>query len=160
MSFDVRPFVVTLALGPVGVLAGCPGTLANPDAFRDAGEAAEAAPTEAGPTCPDVPTTILAPQCGTAGCHAATSPAASLDLVSPDAFARMSGKNAIGGAGALVDPGRDPDKSIFYEKLLATPPFGARMPQVGPLSDASLACVAAWIRSGGASGSPGDASAK
>ena len=136
-------------------LAGCPGTLADREAFEAA--MIEAGTLEAGAVtgddtdasfqCPDVPSGILAARCGLSGCHGST-PAAGLDLVSPDVHARLTGKAANGGPGVLVDPGGDPDASVLYLKLTASPPFGSRMPLAGdPLDDATLACVAAWIPS-------------
>jgi hypothetical protein len=60
---------------------------------------------------------------------------------------RLSGKEAAGGPGVLIDP-TTPAASVLYTKLTATPPFGARMPLVGaPLGDGDIACVLSWIES-------------
>jgi hypothetical protein len=59
---------------------------------------------------------------------------------------RLSGKQAMGGSGLLIDPA-NASASVLYTKLTPTPPFGARMPLVGaPLSDADMACVLSWIQ--------------
>jgi hypothetical protein len=51
---------------------------------------------------------------------------------------------------------------VLYTKLTTNPPFGARMPLAnGPLDDATIQCVRAWIieqvpdAGGGASGEDG-----
>jgi hypothetical protein len=125
-------------------LAGCPGTLNDRAAFEVEGGA------EAGSTCDDVPAVVLAPRCGLSTCHSATMPAASLDLVSPDVYARLVGKAPSGGAGLLIDPGGDPQKSVLYLKLTSSPPFGSQMPLTGTKLDATtLACIASWIESRG-----------
>jgi hypothetical protein len=129
------------------LVSACAGTLDDPDRFRDGGAptppAAEAA---AGPasTCPPIETGVLAPKCASAGCHTATGGAGNLDLASPDVLGRLANKAATGGPGSLVVPG-DPDKSVLYSKLTATPPFGSRMPLGSNLDDATLACVHDWI---------------
>jgi len=59
---------------------------------------------------------------------------------------RLSGKQAMGGPGLLLDPS-SATASVLYTKLTTTPPFGARMPLVGaPFSDADLACTLSWIQ--------------
>lgn len=121
------------------LVAGCAGTLEDPERFTggDGGRALEA--------CPDVPTQILAPTCASSGCHAASAPAADLDLASPDPRARLAGKRDSHAAGLLLDP-VNPSASTLYRKLSAPPPFGARMPLGGAaLDDRALACVLAWI---------------
>ena len=129
--------------------AACPGTLADPDAFDlgagDGGTNGPVATADAAPAasaCPDVPT-VLAQSCGTAGCHDATTRAEGLDLKSPDVASRLVGVPAVEGAGFLIDRAT-PAQSVVYTKLLATPPFGLRMPTV-PLDDATTRCVLDWV---------------
>ena len=63
---------------------------------------------------------------------------------------------ASGGPGNLIDPSGDPSRSVLYEVLGSSPPFGAQMPLTGTkLDTAQLACVAAWISSGGKGGDGG-----
>jgi len=163
--------VAAIALGGLAPVAACAGTLENREAFEEAlgtlpnanaadgaGDPPDAGPAvdpdaavdaPAGPLCPDIPTTVFAARCATAGCHDTTTKAQSLDLASPDVFARLSGKPSTLGPGSLLDPDGDPGKSVVYTKLLAPPPFGIRMPIGTPLDDATTACVAAWIRAKG-----------
>jgi hypothetical protein len=60
------------------------------------------------------------------------------------------------GVGLLIDPAT-PSKSVLYTKLLASPPFGARMPTGGSLDTSTTQCVLAWITSQASSPSMGDA---
>jgi predicted CxxxxCH...CXXCH cytochrome family protein len=88
---------------------------------------------------------LLAQTCTASTCHSASNKAQGLDLQSPDVAARLVGVPATGGPGALIDPSA-PAKSVLYEKLSASPPFGARMPLgAAPLDAPTLACVLAWI---------------
>jgi hypothetical protein len=145
------------ALAALATLAGCPGNLDDPGRFAaqfgtgGSGGGGTGGSTSTGGTgggdggtCPDIPT-FFAATCTATGCHSATSPAAELDLASPDLATRLAGKMATGGPGLLLDPAM-PASSILYEKLQSPPPFGSRMPLVGtPLSDAQMACVLSWI---------------
>lgn len=126
-------------------LAGCPGSLNDPGSYDlEAG-------ADVTPACGDVPSTVFAPRCTLSVCHGAATPAAGLDLSSPDVYARLAGKVASGGPGMLVDPSGNPTTSVLYLKLTSKPPFGAQMPLTGAkLDPASLACVASWITSQGA----------
>jgi hypothetical protein len=104
----------------------------------DAGDAAQA-------QCPDVPEAVLAAKCGSsAGCHAQPSPAANLDLASPNVASRLVGVKDSRGAYLLIDPA-DPEESLIYRRVLgeATP----RMPTDAPLDDATTACLFSWIKS-------------
>jgi hypothetical protein len=140
----MRRFLLALVLA--APLAGCPGSLEDPGRFAGEFGTGGGSTTTA---CPDVPT-LLSTTCTMSGCHAATMPAAGLDLASPGVFMRLSGKMASGGPGLLVDPS-NPASSILYLKLKTPPPFGSRMPLVGmPLDDAVVACVLTWIEQGGA----------
>jgi hypothetical protein len=93
-----------------------------------------------------VPTTVFATSCGTSGCHDATTKTQSLDLVSPGLAGRLVGVPAVEGVGLLIDPST-PANSVLYTKLLATPPFGARMPSGGSLDANTIQCVLAWVTS-------------
>jgi mono/diheme cytochrome c family protein len=43
----------------------------------------------------------------------------------------------------------NPSGSLLYQKINASPPCGARMPQgLAPLSDAQIATIGAWIMAG------------
>jgi hypothetical protein len=146
--------VVALALALVLGAAGCAGTLTDPWAFETQSDSgAGDAPTVdvPSPSCPDIPTK-LATSCGAAGCHDATTKAEALDLVSPGVASRLVGVPAVEGAGLLIDPST-PSKSVVYTKLLATPPFGARMPTGGSLDDATIQCVLEWVTTVAGSGS-------
>lgn len=123
-------------------LAGCPGSLDDPDRFA-----------EQFGTCPDVPT-LLGKTCATAGCHAAESPSSGLDLASDDVAGRLSGQKAKGGDGLLIDP-QTPADSVLYTKVTDAPPFGGRMPLGGdPLGDTQVSCILSWIETSTKGGSP------
>lgn len=161
MSTELRRVRVARLVAALSLpaVAACAGTLTDREAYElaleeagvpdaGAGDAAAAAEGSGGPTsggCPDVPTGVLQARCGLSGCHG-DSPAAGLDLVSPDVRARLLGHPASGGPGVLIDPAGNADASVLYLKLTPSPPFGARMPLVGgTLDDPTMACVAAWI---------------
>ncbi|HEX8792774.1 MAG TPA: malectin [Polyangiaceae bacterium] len=129
---------------------GCAGSLEDPEMFTaqgDAGVPVEEAAVEAAPApaCADVPT-LFANTCGTAGCHDATTKAEALDLVSPGLASRLVRVPSVEGVGLLIDP-TTPSKSVLYTKLLAAPPFGARMPTGGALDTSTTQCVLTWITS-------------
>ena len=137
-------FALSGALVALLSLTACPGTIDDPAAFETEAGA------DAGASCADVPHAVFEPRCGLSGCHGASMPAANLDLVSPDVYSRLVGKNASGGPGVLIDPGRSPEKSVLYLKLTPMPPFGSQMPFASTKLDAAaLACVSSWIASGG-----------
>lgn len=114
-------------------LAGCPGSLDDPERFYDGG-------------CVDVPSKLFVPTCGvSAGCHTATLPASQLDLVSPDVEKRLVDQPARTCTGGLV-PRSSPTTGVFIRKLGDSVPCGERMPIGLPkLSSAQLGCVQAWI---------------
>jgi hypothetical protein len=93
--------------------------------------------------------TVLAPRCGTSGCHSGgADPAASLDLVSADLPSRVADTPAREcGTKTLVVPG-NPEGSYLFEKVDAPKPAcGEHMPLGrAPLSAAELDCLRAWIR--------------
>ncbi|APR79270.1 Hypothetical protein A7982_04617 [Minicystis rosea] len=122
-------------------LAGCPGSLENPERFA-----------EQFGTCPDVPT-LLNTACGTANCHGASNPSSGLDLASSDIAGRLAGKEATNG-GLLLDFDA-PEKSVLYTKVTDLPPFGSRMPLGGtPFDDTEVSCILSWIETSAKGGSP------
>ena len=161
-SENVRPKIVTavlpLTLLAILALASCPGSL-DLTPFHDASAGGDDATTEAGAEagpCPDVPTQILAPQCAKAGCHVGTPPAGNLDL-SVTGLATLPGKSDPACGGTFADPA-NPEKSVIYLKLPASPPCGARMPfGATPLSDSDQQCVLQWIKTVPAKGFVPDA---
>jgi hypothetical protein len=135
----------------VAGVAACPGQLQFvPDGDKDTGNPASAdgsaAPgpdaAEAATACPDIPTAVLAPQCGTTpGCHRSPTPAANLDLASPGVATRLVGVAATGSSGTLADP-THPDASILYKRVTAAT---SPMPPTGALDSATAACILSWI---------------
>lgn len=126
---------VGLALGVVG-LAGCPGSLENPEAFGDAS------------TVCDAPNTILGPRCATSNCHDAEDPISNLDLT-PDAglVARLSGVAGVDCAGTLLDTA-SPESSLILTKCQADNTCAARMPITGAkLTADEEQCLLEWISS-------------
>ena len=126
----------TLLLATVTLaLAGCPGTLDDPERFFPA-------------ECGDVEATLLVPRCGTlAGCHVAELPAGDLDLTTPGIAARVVGVSATAACGGqnLADPA-SPETSILYLKVTDAPPCGSRMPLgSADLTEAEQACLRDWI---------------
>lgn len=140
-------------------LASCAGTLEDPDRFRETGSLGTQPRADgdgggaAGPSCPDVPQTVLSSaSCAASGCHAPPLAAASLDLASPGVAGRLVGVAAKSG-GLLIDPA-GVEQSVLYKRLL--PDGSPRMPIGQPLDDATIACVRTWISSLGTTpGSPG-----
>jgi len=95
-----------------------------------------------------------APRCDF--CHAMPANAVSNGLLhtgmdKASAYAALVDKTSASKACSgrvLVKPG-DPDKSLFYQKLTADVPCGARMPLGGAaLGDPALARVRSWITNG------------
>jgi hypothetical protein len=131
----------TSALAAVGLvvaaatLAGCPPGLSDPERFQSG--------------CPSgfSVESMMRDKCSGSGCHSGSAPAAGLDLVSADAFARMYGKASSCGE-ALISPA-GADQSLLLQKVDGTTTCGARMPLGGdPLADSDVACVKAWITEG------------
>jgi hypothetical protein len=132
----------------LAVGAGCAGALENPGDFSYLQDAGALNPDggSIGGGCDPV-TTIFVPSCATASCHSATTQQASLDLESPGLPARLLGKKCVGGPGFLIDP-TNPDQSVIYTKVTATPPFNFQMPLGGSaLDDDQVACIKSWVES-------------
>ncbi len=131
-----RIALLTFAVG-LASITGCPGSLANPDAFGDGGVELKSAEE------------VFAESCGTTGCHDASSNAqAGLDLMSPDVESRVVDVDAIGlgcTSDVLVVAG-DPDGSYLLDKVLNTPGIcGLQMPVVGTLSASDIEVLRQWI---------------
>jgi hypothetical protein len=130
----------TISLGALFVVAGCDDPVDEPLGYRSKPPAI--ATMDAGLTCGDVPSRVFAKSC--TGCHDAARSEGGLDLVSPGAGARISGRPAMSG-GLLADPAH-PAESVVYARLLGK--RGALMPMGGPPLDAdAIACVLSWIQS-------------
>jgi hypothetical protein len=157
MRTDRWPNSGLLSLGMVLCsLTGCPGTLDDRARFLvDAGSSGNGTGggdartmAEAGASadaCGDVVTRIFIPSCGGTGCHGSTGAQQGLDLVSDGVASRVVGVAGRECPTPLADP-TNPQASLIYQKLSATPPCGAPMPLARPpLSIADAACVLAWI---------------
>jgi hypothetical protein len=130
------------ALLALVALAGCPGTLDDPERFVSDDAAVDAGGDGPSSTV-DVPH-IFAATCADAGCHSSTDKAQGLDLQSDDMVARLLGVPARGG-GLLIDPA-SPTHSVLYAKLTSNPPFGVRMPLGKPaLDDTTLTSILSWV---------------
>lgn len=134
-----RPARIKLALWALAIpcalvaLSACPGTLQDKERFLQTGD------------CPDIEAELFPQQCGGTGCHGAVSPAAALDLVSPNVASRVVGVSAAGCVGTLADPDA-PEQSVLYTKLTDPPPCKDRMPLgKDPLSNTHILCVRDWI---------------
>lgn len=99
--------------------------------------------TAPGSTCPDM-AVVLQANCATEGCHVAPGPQSKIDFTAEGLAERLRGKTGSDGT-LLVDPAA-PTQSLVYEKLLANPAVGIRMPILAPpFEPAALACVTEWI---------------
>jgi hypothetical protein len=97
------------------------------------------------PSWPQISTSIIAPSCGTAGCHSALAGTAGIVLDSADAgYASLV--DPPDGLGPFVVAG-DLESPLLY--LLRGDEVG-RMPPDGPLPDADIALIEAWILAGAA----------
>jgi hypothetical protein len=94
--------------------------------------------------------------CALTGCHGGTSPSAGLFLTddalrqAKDTLVDKTNKGMMPGCPAgmykLIDKAQ-PEKSLLYTKLTATPPCGDRMPSGGTVNSAELSCMLNWIKS-------------
>jgi hypothetical protein len=122
-----------LLFGGIASLAGCPGTLENPERFKTDGGA-----------CPDVPTVTFANKCATDGCHVTPVLAGNLDLAAAGLEARVAGVQGSCNTDLLADPA-NPQDSLLYTKLDSAPPCGSKMPLVGTLEESEKQCILEWI---------------
>jgi hypothetical protein len=134
---------VAFGLVSTFVIAGCPGSLANPDDFIDGG----AVPKDA--------QTVLDESCATAGCHDDVTSSAGLDLLSPGVEGRLVGINAKGTgceSRFLVVAG-DSNGSYLFEKVLGEIGIcDSRMPLLSILPDSDIEVLRDWIDGLGGSG--------
>lgn len=141
------------ALLPLAALvSACPGSIDDPSRFSDATvlDATVAPDSTVAPdalSCPEyVERTLLPMTCATAYCHAATGPAAGLDLASPGVAQRVVGvRGSTSCRGVfLVDQAR-PEMSLMVTKLRSSPSCGGRMPLGrAALTAEQIECVRAW----------------
>lgn len=139
---DVRHLAYILPLLATPLVA-CPGTLDDPDRFREAGAT----------TCPpgtDVVKDILLPSCASKICHDSDEPEGMLDLLSPGVESRIVGvtSNSADCSGKVIVDPSDIQGSLFYEKLVQkTPSCGDPMP-LGPkrLPAAQIDCIEKWLQ--------------
>lgn len=97
------------------------------------------------PTLDSIESVIFDARCASAGCHADSSPAASLVLTAGNSVSQLVEVAGTGCDGTIrVVPGQR-GESLLYEKLLPSPGCGQRMPFGGELSAAHIECVGAWI---------------
>ena len=130
-----------LLLGCVALLSvtGCVGSIDNADQFGPAPECRINLDVE----------DMFRQRCGTGTCHGneTADPAAGLDLVSPNPGPRIVGTMSTECDGRMrINPAR-PDDSFLLEKLTGPREgCGDRMPLVGFLDQAEIACVRDWVR--------------
>lgn len=121
----------TLAIALFSSLAaiGCPGTLTDKECFVQEDRAQR----------------VLTASCTYGSCHNAEDSSTGLDVETPGAGKRLSGKESLTCDGNLIEPG-DPDKSVLYTKLSDPPPCGSRMPLAHPeLEEADKEAIRVWI---------------
>lgn len=91
---------------------------------------------------------IFTGSCALAGCHAAPSPKAGMDLRAGSSYANTVGVTSTGYAPAIrVVPG-DPGASVLYNKITNTGVYGGRMPPTGSLSAQQIELIRSWIEDG------------
>ena len=144
--------------GAIAVLAGCAGDedvrepaetptpSATPSATPSPTSSPEPTPTPAVPTFEWIRTNVVEVSCAGADCHTGGGHAS---LVEYDEVV-----NAIAEEGPYCDgrirvvPG-SPEESLFYLKLLESPPCGARMPLgAPPLPAETISEIERWILAG------------
>ena len=96
-------------------------------------------------TAAEIAGKILTPKCG--ACHGKTSPAAGLDLVTPDIKARLLNIPARGCAGKILVTTTAGVDGYFFDKLVGSVSgCGGQMPfGSGPLSVQEIDCLKGWI---------------
>lgn len=120
---------LTIALFASLAALGCPGTLADKECFVQEDRAR----------------TVLLASCTYSSCHNANDASTALDVETPGAGARLSGKASLTCEGKLIDPG-NPDASVLYTKLSDPPPCGSRMPLAHPeLEESDKEAIRKWI---------------
>ncbi|MCB9597425.1 MAG: hypothetical protein H6719_32185 [Sandaracinaceae bacterium] len=133
--------MIPLLAALCALLAGCPGRIHDPAAFR--AEAADRCPSDF-----DVERDLFARTCGTLGCHTGgpTIAAAGLDLSTAGIGERiMAHTSTECGDRPLVTPG-DMAGSLIMQKVGESPPCGDQMPAgMPPLDATELACLRTYI---------------
>lgn len=135
----------------LGLASSClePGSLDNEEMFRLGANfppSDAALEFEGGAGCAEA-CALIETKCATAGCHAASGPAAGLDLASPNLVARLASTSATTlacSAQPLLVPG-SPAQSTLYTKLLEPPSCGLKMPLGGTLSESEIDCMGRWV---------------
>lgn len=131
-------------------LAGCPGSLQDPDRFGPVG----GSDGGGGGAC-DVEQ-LLSDTCTGIGCHGAMDPAEGVDLMTAGVADRLvdTMSTSIACTGRIEIDSADPANSLLLEKItMATPTCGAGMPFLRPMLTADeIACVEAWVMAAAAGG--------
>lgn len=125
------------------VVAGCPGSLSNPNDFIDGG------------TIPKDAETVFEESCATVGCHDDVTTASNLDLLSPGVEDRLVDINAtgIGCESRVLVVAGDPDSSYLFDKIIGTIGIcDSRMPLLSILPDDDVEVIRDWIIELGGSG--------
>jgi hypothetical protein len=125
----------------VGVLAGCAGSLENPERFSDGG-------SQVGFVCPSLnkpaKAEVILQKCVT-GCHSAAVHESNLDLESPAVGARL-----VDVSTSACPPRHRVDRADggTLEELItqATPSCTSSMPPGGGLTNAEISCIVEWTR--------------
>lgn len=106
-------------------------------------------PTQTDDTPPDTTVTysgtiqpIFNARC--VSCHSASVPQSGVNLATYAATRASRGTQY----NALIVLPNNADDSALYDKLLASPRFGSRMPQGGALTTQQIANIRAWINAG------------
>ena len=127
-------------------MAGCAGALEDLSRFDylDAGPGSDAGVSHGDGGCDPV-ATIFIPSCTTSTCHSSRAQQGNLDLESPGLPQRLLNLQASGGPGLIIDT-KNPDQSVIYTKVTATPPFKFQMPLgAPPLSADEVTCIQQWV---------------
>lgn len=169
-SFQTKLLLAVVAALASALLAGCPGSLENPERFacvasgtcpkNDAGGNPPDSATGddsgggGGVDCSDVDVVtdvFTGAGCSAGGCHSA---AETLDLASADIYTRLKDVDASGaycaGKGLKWINSANPAASAIYTEITPTPQCSIRMP-VGatetssPVTDHQIECVKQWI---------------
>ncbi len=119
------------------LVAGCPGSLENPDRFAGVGCELNI----------DVERDVLQAKCDGQDCHnSGPAPAAGLDLVSPDVLRRLIDVPGRACDGRALIQSEAPDGSQLLDRIQEMPECGLRMPLGGDVLPAEEAnCVRAWV---------------
>lgn len=91
---------------------------------------------------------IFNSRCAVAGCHAAPSPKAGMDLSAGLSYANTVNVTSTGYAPAVrVVPG-DTGASVLFNKITNTGVYGGGMPPGGPITASQTALIQTWILEG------------